>query len=198
MLKHLLNLVAPVSCLICGKPKELCCQIHLEHAAVQPTSLSGLPGRYALELDEQTLKVIAGFKDKSLTALAPQLGALLSEVLHTEIFHGAEAVLIPPTTPKAYRRRGYVPVRLLLRHAALRIPVLSLQLTKAISDQRLLSAEQRAANLIGAYQAPKLSGKKVLLFDDVITTGSTIKEMHRAAISGGAQVLGFCALARRF
>jgi predicted amidophosphoribosyltransferase len=65
-------------------------------------------------------------------------------------------------------------------------------------DQAGLSAEERAANLAGAFGArsrwaERLTDQPVLLVDDVLTTGSTLAEAARALSLRGIQVLG-CAV----
>lgn len=53
--------------------------------------------------------------------------------------------------------------------------------------QHKLSAEERKTNLIGAFEAIEdLSGKTVLLIDDICTTGSTISECSKALLDKGA------------
>jgi predicted amidophosphoribosyltransferase len=86
----------------------------------------------------------------------------------------------------------------ILRHSKNSKPIIRLQLTRKIQDQRLLDARSRQENLLNAFRAKGVAGKKVVLFDDVLTTSSTLQEMRRAIELAGGQVTGFCVLARRF
>jgi predicted amidophosphoribosyltransferase len=102
-----------------------------------------------------------------------------------------------PSAPRAVRRRGYRPVDLLVRRAG--HPVdrrAGLVLVRAIADQAGLSAGERRANLSGAMRASeRLTGRPVLLVDDVLTTGSTLAEAHRAISERGGRVVGAACLA---
>jgi predicted amidophosphoribosyltransferase len=74
----------------------------------------------------------------------------------------------------------------------LRLPVLKRALvrTRETPSQTILSREQRQANLCGAFAAGEDSsaviGRKVLLVDDVYTTGATASECSRALLAAGA------------
>ena len=61
---------------------------------------------------------------------------------------------------------------------------------KHTEKQALLSGAERAANVKGAYalspSCPDISGKTILLIDDVFTTGATVSECATAILSGGA------------
>jgi predicted amidophosphoribosyltransferase len=86
----------------------------------------------------------------------------------------------------------------MLRTSKNQLPLVQLGLKRRVKDQRGLDAEARRENLSGAYRAPDMAGKKVLLFDDVLTTSATMQEMQRAVLEAGGLVTGFCVLARRF
>ena len=61
------------------------------------------------------------------------------------------------------------------------------------------SAEKRRANIAGAYRAadPELvQGKRILLIDDIITTGSTLSECARTLREAGAAEVLCAAVAR--
>ena len=71
---------------------------------------------------------------------------------------------------------------------ALGIPVLAaLRRVKRTKDQTKLSRQKRPANVRGAFRAAKnVEGKKLLLLDDVTTTGATLEECRRALVEAGA------------
>ena len=50
----------------------------------------------------------------------------------------------------------------------------------------LEEAGQRRANVLGVYRAPDAAGLRVLLADDVVTTGSTLSECARTLLTAGA------------
>ena len=71
------------------------------------------------------------------------------------------------------------------------LPLFSvLRRVKRTKDQTHLSREERLANVRGAFRVTKdVDGKKLLLLDDVTTTGATLEECRRVlAEAGAAQV----------
>jgi predicted amidophosphoribosyltransferase len=72
---------------------------------------------------------------------------------------------------------------------------------KSTRPQVGLSRAQRGDNLQGAFrvpveQRPMLKGKRVLLVDDVLTTGATANAASRALLRGGARAVDVLAFAR--
>ena len=104
--------------------------------------------------------------------------------------------------PASSRRRGYnVPERMAqpLSHA-LGLPLLPKALCRARAGrhQAGLSLEERLVNVAGAFHAqePELvEGKRVLLVDDVITTGATAAACAQALLDAGAHSVFAVALA---
>lgn len=115
---------------------------------------------------------------------------------------GEELVLVSvPARRGEARRRGYDPVRHLAAGAVTTLrargrPARALALltyARAAADQSELGAEERAANLSGALEVPPARarlarGRRVVLVDDVITTGATLTEASRALRVAGAEV----------
>lgn len=97
-----------------------------------------------------------------------------------------------PMSRKRYKQRGYNQAALLAAETAklTGIPFDPKALTKIreTKAQHDLSAEQRRTNLNGTFRADAaVRGKRVLLCDDVLTTGSTANEAAQALLSAGAQ-----------
>ncbi|MFF8268728.1 ComF family protein [Streptomyces sp. NPDC016562] len=111
----------------------------------------------------------------------------------------ADVVLVPvPSAARQVRARGHDPARRIALAAAGRLrragvparvaPVLRLR--RAVADQAGLGARQRRENLAGALVvrgdgARLTAGARIVLVDDVITTGATLAEAARAVRAAG-------------
>jgi predicted amidophosphoribosyltransferase len=141
--------------------------------------------------------VILGLKESGRTdaahALAPALCAAIAEAL-AERQQVPELVLVP-SGRAAYRRRGYHPLGLVMTRASVRHSRL-LRFARRTRRQKALGIDERARNVHGAFTARgDLSGRQVLIVDDVLTSGATLLEAARALRAGGAHVVGAATLA---
>jgi len=108
---------------------------------------------------------------------------------------GEEAVIVPvPTDPVRLRRRGYNQAELLARYVGRHLGmevVPALYRKEKRRPQTGLSAKERRENLRGCMAADDaIRGRRVLLIDDVYTTGSTACEAARALKEAGAVGVG--------
>lgn len=91
--------------------------------------------------------------------------------------------------------RGFCPAELIALEIGkrLRIPVKELlKINKNLKEQKRLSYRERVENVKGAFISKyDLKDKKVILIDDLYTTGSTIKEASRELKKSGALVYAF-------
>lgn len=114
---------------------------------------------------------------------------------------GEEEIIVPvPTDPKRERMRGFNQSALLAEHIG---RTLGMRVEKALvrvesrRPQTGLSAAARRENLAGCMAAGEaVSGKRILLVDDVVTTGATIQEAARALRHAGAESIRVFAAAR--
>ncbi|MFV2172424.1 phosphoribosyltransferase family protein [Actinomadura sp. LOL_016] len=109
-----------------------------------------------------------------------------------------------PSGRRALRRRGRDATGEVVRVAVRRLraegvavrAVDALRQRRRVADQAGLTAARRAANLRGAIEvrAP-VAGRRVVLVDDVVTTGASLSEAARALRAAGAELVGAATVA---
>lgn len=177
-------------CAICGQPAAgrerclICRQSPPEYTAARAVFLYDGPARQLVlrmkfhgEFD-----LPARLLSRELAQLAHQLG------------WPVDAVIGVPAAPKTLRKRGYNQSELLARRTArlLHLPFLrrTLRKKRGTRSQIGLSAQQRLLNLQGSIlpgrNAAALRGKRILLVDDVFTTGATARLCAQALFDCGA------------
>ena len=107
-----------------------------------------------------------------------------------------------PVSKRRKRRRGYDQVELLAEEVGKEINLPPIRLLNKIRNNKPQSQidneAKRRANVLGAYEVTnrdQFMGKRVLILDDVITTGSTVGECARMLLTAGAKEVHCAALA---
>ncbi|WP_292832248.1 phosphoribosyltransferase family protein [Microbacterium sp.] len=150
-----------------------------------------MPVTSAVAFEGPAARMIRAFKEEGRTALARTLGPLLASAA---VGYG-DAVVVPvPSSASAMRRRGYPTAELLARRGGLQ-PVRLLSGTGAPADQRGLGRTDRERNVAGTLRARGCAGARVVIVDDVVTTGATLREAARALEAAGACVIGAATVA---
>ena len=130
-------------------------------------------------------RLMLAFKEEGRTDAA----RALAEPLRLLLAPGLDIALMPGSAA-ARRRRGYDPVAVLAARLGRRPPPV-LRLTTATAAQKHLDIAGRALNRADSMAAlPAARGRRLLLLDDVVTTGATLREAARALRVGGAEVVG--------
>lgn len=147
---------------------------------------------------------IARFKFQQDVGLAAPLAALLARTSGVrEALAQADWLLPMPLAPARLAERGYNPALLLARQLdAGRCRAELLRRTRDTAPQRGLTRAERQRNVRGAFAAAAgqagalLAGRRVLLVDDVMTTGASLYEAARALRQAGARHVDALVVAR--
>ncbi|MBI5642087.1 MAG: ComF family protein [Deltaproteobacteria bacterium] len=184
--------IASPKCTVCAIP--FISQTGDDHACGE--CLSGhMPfkeARSAFIYDGCVLKAIHLFKYSGRVTLAGALGAMMAGAAS---FGEKPDVIVPvPLHRKRLASRGYNQSLLLANEVskALSIEVdrTGLKRMRYTEEQINLSADERKTNVRGAFEVKDgmFKKRKVLLVDDVFTTGATIKECSKVLSDAGAEV----------
>lgn len=133
-------------------------------------------------------------KERGRTLL---LNWIVEQLDNVELPLGVTLVAVP-SSKAAWRARGFVPAEELARRLARRrllpyAPSL-LAYVRGSADQAPLGRSERQVNRENSMSSRRCD-KSVLLVDDVVTTGATLREAKRALEAAGAQVVGFVTFA---
>lgn len=137
---------------------------------------------------------------------APSRGAVFGKMIGEDLLRRGvsdfDLITWVPLSAKRRRSRGYDQAQILAEAAAKVLGMDAVPLLRktrsAPPQSKLSSAEARRANISGCYavrSAETVRGKRILLIDDVITTGSTISECARMLLTAGAVSVRGAALA---
>ncbi|MCC8120933.1 MAG: double zinc ribbon domain-containing protein [Oscillospiraceae bacterium] len=141
------------------------------------------------------------FADRSL--YAKTYGRLVSQCVTDHLSGRYDLITWVPLSPRSLKKRGYDQAMLLAMAAALElgeVAVETLRKEKNTSAQSSLTEDAaRRANVLGVYEVvdPALiEGRRILLVDDVVTTGATLSECARILRLYGAADVVCVTLAR--
>jgi len=135
-------------------------------------------------------------------ALAKPLGLILGKAVTSPGPGGTMDYIVPvPLHPHRLRQRGYNQAleiaRPLSRQLGLPIETWRLQRSRKTPPQQGLPADQRSRNLRHAFSlAGQVTGARVLLVDDIMTTGETVRECCRTLLQGGAEEIQVAVVGR--
>lgn len=202
--QEIVGLVLPVACRGCGRPRTELCEECASALAAEPRRATptpeptGLPVVHAVAPYENAVRaMLLAHKERGALGLAGVLGGALAAAVRAGAGEPGDAgpvLLVPvPSSRRATSRRGHDPVRRIavaataeLRRVGTRARVLAvLRQRRAVADQAGLRARERQMNLAGALVVAD-SGRRLLregrvvLVDDLLTTGASLAEAARA------------------
>ena len=207
----LLDLFFPPKCPFCGRVLDapgICgkCAASLPWTEEGKT-LQTLPGnlRCAAPLwyEEAVREGLLAFKFQGSQAAAKPLGELIARCAAEQFAGEFDTVTWVPVSQRRLRKRGYDQARLLAEQACRLWDTQPVGLLEKCVDtpaqSGLSEPAARRANVLGVFDpAPgaEIAGKRILLVDDICTTGATLAECGRVLRDAGAAEVVCVAVAR--
>jgi len=196
--RQLLSPIGPPICPKCGRPQSsgILCATCVDW----PVHIDGI--RSPFRFEGALRKAVHELKYQNLRAIAAPLAELLSEYLANNPL--PIDVLVPvPLHPQRLRERGYNQSVLLARELGKRrqLPVVTGFLVRARDtppQARTANVAERRLNIVKAFVCLDngIRGKRVLLIDDVATSGATLDAAAAALKSGNASSVWGLTIAR--
>lgn len=201
-------LVWPDRCALCGDPVafgECCCPRCRRDTPLlrELRWLGDAPVAAVWAYRGRVPAAVGRFKFRGDRAAGRQMARLMAgtwQALCPDF--GAEGIAFVPMPPERERQRGYNQARLLARWVGeeLDLPVLELLRREGVLMQHQLPAGSRRRGIDRSYRLlpgaeEKAAGKRILLVDDVVTTGGTMGACAARLRQAGAEAVALLAVA---
>jgi predicted amidophosphoribosyltransferase len=185
--------IRPPLCARCGAPTAWPVERCRECAGRR---LAFASARAALAYERVVRALVGGWKDRGLRRLVPLAASLVAEVVPAPRVR--VVTFVPPDGWRELERGHHPPQQLARALGALwGLPVEPLlERTRDVAPQRGLPRTDRRRNVAGAFTAAGRTPTRVLLVDDVYTSGATANAAASALRRGGARRVEVVTLAR--
>ena len=207
---RILNLLYPPRCVLCRKllkkeETDLCKACRMEAPFFPDTkrNLQFLDSFAAVWYYESSVRgSLLRFKFRGARGYAASYGRLLAMRLLEQYPEGFDVLTWIPVSRLRKLRRGYDQVELLARAVGWELDMVPVPVLKKVrhnrQQSRITEPAQRRANVLGVYRVtdPNLvRNRRVLLLDDILTTGATASEAGRVLLTAGAKEVHCAAVA---
>ena len=204
------ELFFPPKCVLCKKvlgkeETDLCrdCREHQPEYTEHKIKLSFLAQWTGLWYYKENVRSsILRYKFYGRRSYGRSFGRLLAMKLMKEGWDDTDVLTWIPISRQRKFTRGYDQTELLAKAAAAELglePVPTLRKIRNTKPQSTMGdAAHRRANILGAYEVMDpafIKGKRILLLDDIITTGVTASEAARTLLTAGAKEVKLATLA---
>ena len=206
----LMELLFPPKCVLCRKllkngETDLCreCRSDAPEYPNRKIKLPFLDSFAAVWYYEKNIRrSLLRFKFYGKRSYAKSYGRLLAMELLNEHPDGFDILTWVPISPLRKLRRGYDQVELIAKAVGTELGVEPVPLLKKIRSNppqaRITGEARRRANVLGVYalrEDAAVHGKKIVLLDDILTTGATMGEAARVLLTAGAKEIHGAAVA---
>lgn len=212
LISNMLDLLFPPRCVGCRRRGALLCAVCRsccrtvpaaanaeQHQRLDSPFLVSTAGAYIFE--GALREAIHHLKYNGKARVAEPLGELLASYLLTQSL-AVEAIVPVPLHPERLRKRGFNQAQLLAAQLArqARLPLLAKEVVRVrqTAQQADLSRQERRTNVQDAFvwSGAAAPPARVLVVDDVLTTGATVEAVAAALCRAGAREVHALALAR--
>lgn len=202
MLEKLWAFLFPPKCVVCKtildpQQTDLChhCRQNLERPNSKKIKLSFLAGWTAVwYYEEDVRKSVLRFKFHNRRSYALSYGKFLAMALLEKYPEGFDILTWVPVSRLRRWKRGYDQCKLLADSVGAELEMPPIQTLKKLRNNPpqsgMASVSARKANVLGVYACTcpeQVAGKRILLLDDIITTGATASECARVLLTAGAK-----------
>jgi len=206
----LLHILFPPKCILCRKiltedELDLCrsCRVEAPEYPTGKRKVQFLDSFAAVWYYEGSVRhSLLLYKFYGHRSLASGYGRLLAMKLAREHPDGFDVLTWVPISSLRKLRRGYDQCELLANAVGQELGMTPVSTLKKVRNNRqqsrIVGAAQRRANVLGVYRAvdaDAVRGKRVLLLDDILTTGATAGEAARVLLTAGASEVHCAAVA---
>lgn len=148
--------------------------------------------RSAFNYEEPIRGLISALKYNGKRYLSEVFAEYLSNVYYSTFFN-SDVIVYPPMSKERIAERGYNHARLIAHELSrlIGVPVCDnvFEKIKETARQATLDAKERRENLKGSFRVidkTPVTNKRVLIVDDVMTTGATVETLSQLLIKSGA------------
>lgn len=209
MIRQILELLFPRKCILCRRllskeETDLChkCRVDQPQYRYGRKKIPHIADLTALWMYEgQARDSLLRYKFGRSRHYADAYGRLIAMRIETDLPR-PDVITWVPVSARRRRERGFDQVELLAKAAARELELPAWKLLHKFRDNppnsTLKTHPERRANVLGVYKPvhpEQIRGKRVLLLDDIVTTGATASECARVLMTAGAEEIYFAALA---
>ena len=210
MKEHFFRLLFPPKCVLCKtilteEETDLCkhCRETQEAYTGNKIKLSFLAQWTGLWYYKENVRLsILRYKFYGRRSYGESYGRLLAMKLQKEGWDDTDVLTWIPISRQRKRRRGYDQVQVMGTAVARELDMPLTPTLRKIRNTKpqstMGSAAHRRANILGAYEVidpDAVRGKRILLLDDIVTTGATASESARTLLTAGAKEVKLATLA---